>query len=276
MAREMKKFISVFTLLAVVPCLSWGAINVKKSAAVAPKKTETVESATSLLPGVIGLVSNVKTLTAKQKQLDADCVPTSDEINTVNMLVKEWAKTGEVDNIDAVSGLGVQCVTTADDDFYANRNNDSYRVFLDINSDDDCYVQFGETTEKGLIWYGFPKATSAKLCPDGGTKNCKTRSNIYDIFTKITFSDEDYNKAELAKVTKLIEKSERCAPEKIKAAKRELAGGFLTQTLGSIGQTSGAAGTADIMNAVSSMGGSGSITSMLPGLGQMAMQSFDK
>lgn len=272
----MKKFISIFTLLAVAPCLSWGAINVKKSAAVAPKKTETVESATSLLPGVIGLVGNVKALAEKQKQLDANCAPTSDEINTVNMLVKEWAKTGEVDSATAVSGLGVQCVTTSDNDFYSNRNTDSYRVFLDMNSDDDCYVQFGETTEKGLIWYGFPKATSARLCPDGGTKNCKTRSNIYDIFARIPFSDEDYNVAELKKVTKLIEKSERCAPEKIKAAKRELAGGFLTQTLGSIGQTSGAAGTADIMNAVTSMGGSGSITSMLPGLGQMAMQSFDK
>ena len=50
----------------------------------------------------------------------------------------------------------------------------------------------------------------------------------------------------------------------------------MTQTLSGVGQTTGAAGTGSVIQAVSSMGGSGNIQSLLPSLGQMAMTSFDK
>ena len=68
----------------------------------------------------------------------------------------------------------------------------------------------------------------------------------------------------------------KCAPGKLNAARRELYGNFLTQALGSVGQSTGAAGTASVLESVSSMGGSGNIQSMLPSLGQMAGQVLDK
>jgi len=96
------------------------------------------------------------------------------------------------------------------------------------------------------------------------------------VFVKIPFGTEDFTKAELAKVNKLIEKSQKCAPSKINAAKAELWGGFLSQTLGGVGQKAGVSGTSSVIQTVSSMGGNGGIQSMLPSLGQMATQMLDK
>ena len=101
-------------------------------------------------------------------------------------------------------------------------------------------------------------------------------SNIYDIFALIPFGDEDYTKSEAAKISQFKTKAERCAPGKIGVAKRELYGNFVTQTLGNLGQVSGASGTASVLEAVSSMGGGGNIQSMLPSLGSVATQLLDK
>lgn len=260
----MKRLVSIFMIFACALTMqSQAAVNIKKAAPVATKKTEAVESATSLLPSVIGLVANVKALQAQQQQLSADCAPTSDELNTVNDLVKEWAKLGEVTAESAASGLGDKCPGGYGNLQYADKN-------------ETCYDMFYSSTDQDTVWYNFPKASSAQKCEDGNSKKCTTVSNIYDIFGKIPFSDEDYTKSEAKKVAKLKEKAQRCAPAKLAAAKREMYGGFLTQTLGSVGQSTGAAGTASVLEAVSSMGGSGDFKSMLPSLGSMATQMLDK
>ena len=263
----MKKLLSIFVVLVCsVVYSSQAAVTIKKAASVATKKADTVESATSLLPTVIGLVSSVKALSAQQQQLSADCAPTSDEINTVNELVKEWAKLGETTAASAVSGLGREC-------------NDSFATHVEYDDDDEmCYETFHDTTaDSGTVWDGFPKVSSAQKCEENfKNKTCTTVSNIYDIFGRLPFTDDDYTKSEAKKVANLKDKAQRCAPAKIAAAKRELYGGFLTQTLSSVGQSSGAAGTASVLEAVSSMGGSGDIKSMLPSLGTMATQMFDK
>ena len=269
----MKRLISIFIVaVCATTSVSWGAVNIKKAAPVATKKTEAVESATSLLPTVIGLVGSVQALSAQQQQLSADCAPTSDELNTVNDLVKEWAKLGETTAASAASGLGVECT--------------SYQSFMDLaDSDETCYEYFSGTSNEGTVWDKFPKATSAKICEESGgsslfnksgSGNCKTVSNIYDIFGRLPFTDDDYTKSEAKKIAALKEKAQKCAPAKIAAAKRELYGGFLTQTLSSVGQSTGAAGTSSVLDAVSSMGGSGDIKSILPSLGTMATQMLDK
>ena len=259
--KRLLAFLMVF--VCAVTGVSQAAVNIKKAAPVATKKADAVESATSLLPTVINLVGSVKTLKSQQQQLSADCAPTSDEISTVNDLVKEWAKLGETTPSSAASGLGdMEC-------------NGSYQTYLELY-DEACYETFTGTANDGTVWEGFPKVSSGKKCKDDAGKKCETISNIYDIFVKIPFGDADYTKAEAKKVAALKEKAQRCAPAKIKAAERELYGGFLTQTLGSIGQSSGAAGTGSVLEAVSSMGGSGDVKSMLPSLGSMATQLFDK
>ncbi len=260
----MKKLISIFMVLSfAVICASQAAVNIKKAPSVSTKKTSAAESATSLLPTVIGLVGSVKTLQTQQQQLSADCAPTSDEISTVNDLVKEWAKLGETSAEAAASGLG-------------QLRNGGYQGCLEYDDGDACYETFVSSADKDTVWENFPKVSSGKKCKDGNSKNCTSVSNIYDIFERIPFTDADYTKAEAKKIAKLKEKAERCAPSKLKAAKAELLGGFVTQTLSSVGQTTGAAGTAGVLGAVTSLGGGSDIKSMLPSLGQMAMQTLDK
>ena len=262
----MKKTLFIFTAFAcMVSFMAPAAVNVKikKAAPVATKQTNAMDSATSLLPTVIGLVSSVRALSAKQQQLSADCAPTADEINTVNNLVKEWAKLGTTYAEAACYGLG------------QSKCNGSYSANIeDFDEDEACYETFESSSDTDMIWEGFPKVSSAQKCDD--RKKCQNISNIYDIFAKIPFSDEDYTQAESKKIAAFKEKANRCTPARVKAAKRELYGGFLVQTLNSVGQTTGAAGTASILDAVQSMGGSGDLKSMLPSLGQMALQGFDK
>jgi hypothetical protein len=260
----MKKFLSIFIICAcTVTCVSQAAVNIKKAAPVATKKANATETTTSLVPTVVGLVSGVQNLQAQQKQLVADCTPTSDEINTVNDLVKEWAKLGVTTADSAKSGLGDRDCT------------DAFLDHLEFDDDNEkCYELFSTEADKETVWYGFPKVSYGKKCKDG--KNCTVVSNMYDIFEKIPFSNDDYTKAEARKVANLKEKAERCSDSKIKAAKAELYGGFLTQTLSGVGQSTGAAGTTSVLDAVSSMGGSADLKSMLPSLGQMATQVVDK
>ena len=273
----MKRLIAIFAVVAcVTPCVSWSAVNVKssgvkKAAPVATKQTDKMESVTSLLPTVIGLVGSVQSLNKQQQQLSADCAPTSDELNTVNDLVKEWAKLGSVSAETAVSGLGDgPCTNEEGKTAYETR-------MQEMDADESCYDIFNSSSDKNMIWYKFPKASKAKKCDVVNDTKCTDYvSNIYDVYAKISFSDEDLTKSELSKIAKLREKAERCAPGKINAAKRELYGGFLTQTLNSVGQSTGASGTSSVLETVSSMGGSGNVQSMLPSLGSMAGQLFDK
>ena len=270
----MKKILSVFIALAfVAPIVALGAVSVKKSSSVKKNTESSVDSATSLLPTVVGLVGNIKNLNAQQQQLVADCVPTSDEIRVVNDLVKEWAKIGDTDASGAIVGLGDPCNSTLST---TSSDEGSYARFMEVADNNEvCFERLVGSSNNEMIWFGYPRASSAKICDPVTNKDCKTVSNIYEIFDKIPFSTQDYTKGEAAKVAKLVEKSQKCAPSKINAAKRELWGGFLTQTLSGVGKTSGASGTDAVIQAVSSAGGGG-LQSMLPSLGQMATQVFDR
>lgn len=271
----MKK-LSFILVLAVflAPIIASGAVSVKKASSVKTQEAAPVDAATSLLPNVIGLVGSVKTLNAQQQQLTSDCVPTDEEVRVVNNLVKEWAKTGVTDAESAASGLGTPCST--DTELGSTDDYNKYQAFMEYaEKNETCYERFGGPSNAHMIWFKFPKASVAKICDVNNAKNCEKVSNVYDIFDKIPFSAEDYTKSEVAKVAKLVEKSEKCSPSKIKAAKRELWGGFLTQTLGNVGKTSGASGTESVIQAVSSAGGGG-LQSMLPSLGQLATQALEK
>ena len=261
----MKKIFAVFVIcVCAVTYVSQAAVNIKKAAPVATKKASATETATSLVPTVVGLVGSVQNLQAQQKQLTADCAVSSSEISMVNDLVKEWAKLGETTPEDARKGLGDRDCT------------DGYQTHLELDDEkDSCYEVFKTDADNKTVWKGFPKVSSGKKCKDGN-KNCTVVSNIWEIFEKIPFDNADYTQAEAAKIGKLKEKAERCSDSKIKAAKAELYGGFLTQTLSSVGQSTGAAGTSSVLNAVTSMGGSGDLKSMLPSLGSMATQVMDK
>ena len=272
----------------VVPCASMGAVNVKnsgikKAAPVATKQANKMESATSLLPTVIGLVGSVQALHKQQQQLSADCAPTSSELQFVNDLVKEVAKTGATTASSARGGIQL-CRDNGSKDWgyavYHNgfTNEGYYENFIQNNydSNNSCIETFSTQASENTIWAGYPKASKAQKYENGDTKDSKYVSNIYDVFSLVQnyFSDEDFTVSESAKIAQFKAKVERCS--KINAAKAEMYSNFVTQTLGNIGQTSGAAGTAAVLETVSSMGGTGNVTSMLPSLGTMATQLLDK
>lgn len=274
----MKKLFSIFVVVAcVMPLTSWGAVNIKssgikKAAPVSTKQqVNKMDSMTSLLPAVMGLVGSVQSLKSEQQKLNSGCEPTSDEKSTVDDLVKEWAKIGTTDASSALSGLGEPCSTAADN------SGGHYQGFIDNHRDEEdvCYETFSSKSDKGTPWEGFPKVSSGKLC-DVDNKKCEYISNIYDIFAKIPFSDADYTIAEVAKITKLKEKFDRCAPAKLRAAKSEALGNFVIQAMGNVGQTTGASGMESVLQAVQSLGGSGNLKSVLPSLGTMATQALDK
>lgn len=274
--ERMKKLFFIFVAL-IYATASWGAINVKtsgvkKAAPVATKQVDKLDSATSLLPTVINLVANVKALNVQQQQLTADCAPTTSEIEMVNNLVKEWAKTGTITATVAESGLGGYC----SEDRWKNSSGYYHNYMEYADKKKSCFENFSSDEDKDTVWYLFPKASKTEICDSINKQNCENISNIYDVFAKIPFTEEDFTEGEAKKISKFIEKMNRCAPGKLNAARSELVGGFLTQTLGSVGQSSGVAGTAAVLDAVSGMGGSGDIKSMLPSLGQMAVQVMDK
>ncbi|MCQ2562154.1 MAG: hypothetical protein MJ158_00845 [Alphaproteobacteria bacterium] len=275
----MKKLVSILCIFTVfAPVCGFGAVTVKKAAPVATKQVEKMESVSSLMPTVMGLVGGVKALMEQQQQMTEDCAPTSEELKAVNELIQEFAKTGEYSAAELASSLGKPCWTEVD----STSSTTCYKSKVEewgeeFTEEGPWYDVFGEKSDKQKIWYKFPKVSSAKYCKDGGNKNCVYLSNVYDVFNKISFTDADYTKTELSKVNKIREKAQKCAPAKLKAAKREAVGNFITQTVGSIGNSAGV-GTGSMLETISSVaggiGGGGGIKNMLPSLGGGLLNSL--
>lgn len=268
----MKKLLSIFVMMIIVPSVSFGAIvvnkqnSIKKAAPVAAQESGGVsgglQSAASLLPTVIGFVQDFQQLKKDQQQLGADCVPSSSEISTVNDLVKEWAKIGNTTVESAASGSWVPAKSYSND----------YKGCMENQDKEGCYEVFEASVDDGYIWKGFPKASSAKL------DNGKNVSNIYVVMNKLPFGPEDYTKSELSKIKSLMEKADRCAPGTISKKKKELWGNFLVGTISKVGASTGTAGVGDVMNMAQGLGASGGsgISGVLSSFGGQALQSFDK
>ncbi len=270
----MKKLFCIFTVALILsPYGSFGAVSatsksyaVKKAAPVTTQSSGGLSgglaSATSLLPTVINFVQGVQQLKKAQQQLTADCAPSVTDINTVNDMVKEWAKIGDTAAKDSYSNLGRRL-----------NKNETYKNCMEGQDDEGCYDVFDSNSDKGYIWYGFPKASKDKL------DNKKDVSNIYVVFEKIPFGPEDYTKNEFSKIKSLMEKTERCAPDTLSRKKRELWGNFLIGTISKVGDATGTAGVSDVMGLAQTLGassGTSGVSSILSTFGNQALKSFDK
>lgn len=268
----MKKLLSIFAVMMIIaPSVAFGAVVVNKKSSVvkkaAPVATQDsgglaggLQSATSLLPSVIGLVQDIQQLKKSQQQLSADCAPSSSDLRVVNDLVKEWAKVGNTTKNNAVSNLGVPVSGT------------TYKGCMETQDDNGkgCYETF---KTEGYVWDGFPKASADKL------ENKKDISNVYLVFNKLPFGPDDYTESELSSVKSLMEKNQRCSPSTISKKKKELWGNFLVGTIGKVGTATGTAGVSDVMGMAQTLGasgGSGGISTVLSSFGGQALQSFDK
>lgn len=247
----MKKKIQLLgvLLLCLVSMPGWG-VTINKAKPVAKKQTTTTDSATSLIPTVLGIVSTVQQLNAKQTALTADCVPSAQEIRFVNEMVQEWAKIGSSNASTAIAALGMARCDTSDG--YAAR------IKAYAGTDETAYMCVDWFNEPAAVWYQYPKATVVSYCEDGSTscKNKKTASNIYNIFALVDFNEKDLVGSEISMANKLKEKLEKCSDAKINAQKREMWGSFLIDTVGNLGQgTNTGAIMQQVQSGVSSGGG---------------------
>jgi len=267
----MKKFFAFFMALGVCvtgfSAMAFDAQNNtqrKKAASVKQQEKSGMETITtgSLLPGVIGLVSNVSALNKQQKELAAECVPNATEINWVNNMVKEYAKSGGTSAekmLAAVKGGGEKCGP-----------NDSYAESLKVTVAaklEPCTKTFEEAGDQNMIWQGYPKAEYGYYCADGmltcATSKQKQMTNMYKIFGAIDFTVADYSADEATMYGKIMEKAEKCSPENISKRNKEAYTSFITTTIANGSGTS--ANTGSIMQAVGGLGSGG-----LSGLGSLA------
>lgn len=263
-----KNFAFFIALMMCVAGLSAMAADfqVKKASNVKKQETTGIESVTSgsLLPGVIGLVSNVSALNKQQKELAAECVPTATEINWVNNMVKEYAKVGAVSAekmLSSVAGTGRKC-ETANGETYAT----DLKVTATTNSIDTCTELFDGAGDKDMIWQDYPKVAYGSYCADG-MPNCassklKYRTNMYKVFGAIDFTLVDYTNDEATMFGKMMEKAEKCSPENISKRNKEAYASFLTTTIANTGKSTN---TGSIMQAVGGLSSGG-----ISGIGALA------
>ncbi len=274
----MKKILLFFMGAVVAVHGTAGAVTIKKAAPVVKQQTSAQNVGANLLPTVINLVSGIQALNQKQKDLTAECVPSSQEITFVNNTIKEWAKTGAA-TAEEIQGKmnGMKRCDTSSGGYEA-----SVRIAADTEDDElICYDYFGDSSDNGTVWYQFPKAVSTYYCTDGSVSGCSEKnrkqvSNIYDVFNLIDFTEADYTAQEAKMAASLLSKIENCSYAKISAKQKALWGEFLVGTVGSLGQKTN---TASIMETVSGMAGtlgSGNALQSLGGLGSMATQFLNK
>lgn len=271
----MKKNLALFiaALLCVSVNAATAAVSIKKAAPVATKETNASSTTGSLVPSVLTLVSDVQALNAKQRELDAECIPSSAEIEFVNNTIKEWAKTGSATWEDVSKRLGrAPC-----EDGTCYEATVKYSAGNGLG--DVKYDNFATKSDELMVWYKFPKASKGQYCPDGSL-NCsdrekKTVSNIYEIFDLVDFGVGDYTKRDnLTMAAKLLDRSERCSDVKISQKKKQMWGEFLVGTMGNVGQKTN---TATIMQTVGNITKNGaSLNGGLSSLGAIATQFMDK
>lgn len=276
----MKKILFISTVLCAVCHVvgAYAAVNV-----LVPKKADSVikqdSSATttnmgaSLLPTAATLVANVIAMNQQQKALVAECEPTSREIEFVNKMIKEWAYTGVTNPLAGARGLR------------ACAENESYEstvrmagTGLSIDTASICYDTFSKEEAHGAVWAEFPKATVVEYCTDGSTLNMCSRNNrkkmtnMWTLFDMINFDNKDYTKAESSQAQALLQKAVNCSGNKLAARRLESFGGFVTSTIGNMGQKTN---TGSIMESVGSIVGSTGIGG-ISSLAGVATQFLDR
>ena len=178
----MRKYFTAFVAASfcMASCVAMGASfqKVKKESSVKKQETTGIQDITSnsLLPGVIGLVTSVSELNKAQKELTAECAPSSSDIDWVNKMVKEYAKIGDKTAEEMLKDVGG---TKEVESCRGERYEDSVRNSIP-NKLTPCVETFEDSD---AIWDGYPMASKATYCADGMDKCSSSKekpySNIY-------------------------------------------------------------------------------------------------
>ncbi len=271
-----KKLLFFVGGLCMVAMPTMAAVSIKKAAPVVAQQVDKMDSATSLVGTAMALVAGVKDLNAKVNALSAECEPTSAEINFVNDIIKEWAKTGAASAEDVQRSLKRKaCPVSSGVGGYQA----SVKIAMGTGKVSDlCYDTFRGDGNDGMVWENFPRVGVATYCDDDtntcGVKNQKKMSDIYEIFALVDFTEADYTKQEATTAAKIIAKMEKCSSVKLSQSKKELWGGFLTETVGNMGQKTS---TASIMDTVGGMvSGGGGAMGGLSSIGSFISNTMNK
>lgn len=270
----MKK---AFQFLLVAVCIApltgaWGAIQIKKASPVATQPAAGTDGAASLVPTVLGLVTNVMDLNARQKALTAECIPTTAEINFINNTMKEWAKTGQSTADQLARALNRRRCADSENGYATD-----VRTMGTTSGIEPCFNSFAGAGNRGMVWENFPKAGKGTYCKSGAYScsgnDVVTLSDAYDIFYMIDFTPADYIPSEATMAARLMNKLESCSSIKVNAKKKEMWGDFLINTAGGLGQKTN---TGSIMEQVGTITSSGGGMGALGSLGAIATQYMDK
>ncbi len=270
MKKVLLFFIGGMVCLAGIPAQ---AVTINKAAPVAAQETSTSSTATSLVPTVLNFIGNVQQLSAKQKELTAECIPSTQEINFVNNIVKEWAKTGAMSADKVKTVLGREPCELANGGYKAAVE----RWALTGMDEKICFDHFEGDGNADMVWRGFPKVGLATYCSDGtpasqcSSKNKVTVSDIYEIFNLVDFSEADYTTSELTMASKLLAKVEQCSNAKLSAKKRAMWGEFLMNTINTLGEPTN---TSSILETVSGISNSGGLSSSIGSISSFATSLF--
>lgn len=247
---------------SVIVTPGFSAVAIKKAAPVATSKSSGMTSTMGVVSGVLDFVGAVKDAKQKQQEISAECYPSAQELNFVNNMVKEWAKTGAKSASEAFKALGSDvnpCSTTGE---YAQR--------VKYRTDSKESVCFDVFDEPGEIWNGYPRADAVQFCSDGASScnNKKYQSNIYDIFRLVDFGPQDYSADEITMANKLLSKNDACSAGKLNAKVVELWQNVATNGFSSITKNSqtGTSNMEVILKGVQTFGGG----SVADGLGAAA------
>lgn len=278
----MKK-IFIFCAMAYVFCsvgMAFGAANVlvpKKADSVAKRdaSTSTTNIGASLLPTAATLVGNVIALNQQQKALTAECEPTSREITFVNNMIKEWAIAGATNPL----ANGSRGMRKCDSGESYESTVSGAGVGITIDASAVCYDTFSDADARGAVWAGFPKAAVVEYCSDGGTtlsmcgKNKRKKmTNMWTLFDMIDFDNKDYTRTEASQAVALLQKASNCSGNKLAAKRLETFGGFITNTISTMGQPTN---TGNVMSAVQGIVGQTGIGG-IGNLATVASQFLDK
>lgn len=217
-------------------------IQIKKASAVVEQKQENPIAAgtgTNLIGTAINLFQGIQTLQNQELALSKDCAPTNADVEYVNKMVKEYAKIAN---------------ETADDMRRALTNADynescRYKDTVGVPNVNVCYDAFDGSNEVSNaggvytpieIWGLYPKASeSVHKCPQTNPSCTPSQeiyySNIYEIYSRMGWTDADLLPDELSTHAKLMEKRDRCDPTELKRKKQELTGALITSTLSGVG-----------------------------------------
>ena len=254
-----KNFVFLLVVAFCMACVSATAatVAVKKASSVKAQETSGLESmmGSSLVPNVVGLVTNVAALNKQAKEFDKECIPTESELRWVEKMVKEYAKIGGTNSYD-----GKICGDSEKNAWINEVRNTSY-----AKMQPGCSAV--ALDEANYIWNGYPKPQNAEYCSDqaelsgcSSSKKKKT-TNMWDIFSMVSaeFAEEDYLADEISTYNKLMEKAEKCAPSRIKARKKEAYAGFIIDAVSNAGKKTN---TGTILEAVSGLTQGGTASGM--------------